>query len=481
MGPRAVPSVCRYGLVLFGLVSAIAPRTSGEAAVDERRVTRRAAIATGAAVMGAGMLWRTPAFAAPQVEPADANPVTPATTSVLAVLGVFPQGPVNEAFLVTSWNEFAMQFGGSDQNLPFGAQPSMATYALWQFFNGGGGTAWVVGLDGVSSVGSLGAAVLAQVGEPASSSAPAPALDQIGPGRFNIMCIPDLAFASTGEQASVIAAAHRFCKARQAFLIVDPPPPAAAMTSAWLPGANAVPVDDIGTPQGMQALQTWANQFVNPNSDAAAAYYPWVQIADPWNNFAPRSVPPSGAVAGVYASTDVAVGVWKAPAGLTATLNDVTGLADVTMTDTVTSTLNAQGINCLRTFPGSGNVVWGARTLAGATNTSYRYVSTRRLADFIEQSLQQSLKWAVFAPNGPLLWSSLTVTTAAFMTALWKQGAVQGATATAAFNISCDATTTSAADIQAGIVNLNVAFAPIEPAEFIVLNITLSAGPAATS
>ncbi|HEX3832658.1 MAG TPA: phage tail sheath C-terminal domain-containing protein, partial [Solirubrobacteraceae bacterium] len=401
-------------------------------------------------------------------------------TSVLAVLGVFPQGPVNEAFLVTSWNQFAMQFGGSDPNLPFGTQPSMAPYALWQFFNGGGSTAWVVGLDGVSSVGSLGSAVLAQVGDPVSSSAPAPALDQIGPGRFNIMCIPDLAFTSTAEQASVIAAAHRFCKARQAFLIVDPPPPAAAMTSAWLPGANAMPVDNIGTPQGMQALQDWANQFVNPNSDAAAAYYPWVQIADPWNNFASRSVPPSGAVAGVYASTDE-VGVWKAPAGLTATLSGVTGLADVTMTDTVNSTLNAQGINCLRTFPGYGNVVWGARTLAGASDTSYTYVSTRRLADFIQQSLQQAFKWTVFEPNGPLLWSSLSVTTAAFMTALWKQGALQGASPTTAFKITCDATTTSVADIQAGIVNLNVAFAPVEPAEFIVLNIPLGAGHPAGS
>jgi spore maturation protein SpmA len=467
--------------VLFGLVSAIAPRTSGEAAVDELRVTRRAAIVTGAAVLGAGLVWGTPAFAAPQVEPAEANPVTPAATNVLAVLGVFPQGPVNEAFLVTSWNEFTMQFGGSDQNLPFGTQPSMATYAVWQFFNGGGTVAWVVGLGAISSVGSLGAAVLAQVGEPASSSAPAPALDQIGPGRFNIMCIPDLAFVSTAEQASVIAAAHRFCEARQAFLIVDPPPPAAAMTSAWLPGANAVPIDNVGTPQGMQALQAWANQFVNPNNDAAAAYYPWVQIADPWNNFAPRSVPPSGAVAGVYASTDVAVGVWKAPAGLTATLNGVTGLADLTMTDTVTSTLNAQGINCLRTVPGYGSVVWGARTLAGASNFPYRYVSTRRLADFIEQSLQQSFKWAVFEPNGPLLWSSLTVATVAFMTALWKEGGAQGATPTAAFNIACDATTTSVADMQAGIVNVNVAFAPISPAEFVVLNIALSAGPPVAS
>lgn len=339
------------------------------------------------------------------------------------------------------------------------------------------------GADASWSVATFAAAVLAQVGKPESSSAPAPALDQIAPQVFNIICIPDLVFVSTADQEPVIAAAHRFCEARQAFLIVDPPPPAAAMTTAWLPGANAVPIDNIGTPTGMKGLQDWAGQFVNPDNDAAAAYYPWVQITDPWNNLAPRYVPPSGSVAGVYATTDVTRCVWKAPAGTMATLAGVTSLADPTINDTINGILNVQGINCLRTFASYGNIVWGARTLAGSDlyGSPFKYVSTRRLADFTQQSLQQSLKWSVFEPNGPQLWSALVSETHAFMAGLYGQGAFMGATAAVAFQVVCDATTTSVADRQAGIVNLKVGFAPTDPAEFIELNITLSGDSPAAS
>jgi hypothetical protein len=459
---------------------AIAPRPKPEVAVDEPRITRRAAIVTGAAVLGTGLLWRTPAFAAPDREGSEPNPVTGATTFVLAVLGMFPQGPVNEAVVVTSLNEFERTFVGTDPRLPVGPEPGMAVYAVYQFFLNGGGTVFIVGLD-ASAADSLVTAALAQVVEPESSSAPAPALDHIAPSSFNLMCIPDLPSVSYAEQASVVAAAQRFCQARQAFLIVDPPPPSAAMTNMWPAGANAVPIDDIGTSDGMTRLRDWADQLVNPASDACAVYYPWVQIPDPWNNYVPRYVPPSGSVAGVYATTDLGTGVWKAPAGTAATLAGVTGLADPTMTDAVTDILNPQGINSLRTFAGDGTVVWGARTLASVSNGEFTYVSTRRLFDFIQQSLQQSFTWTVFEPNGPLLWSSLVVVTNAFMAKLWREGAVFGPTPTEAFSVSCDATTTSAADIKAGIVNISVACAPIRPAEFVSLNIPLRAGPPSTS
>jgi phage tail sheath protein FI len=281
---------------------------------------------------------------------------------------------------------------------------------------------------------------------------------------------------SYAEQASVIGAAQRFCQARQAFLIVDPPPPSAAMTNMWPAAANAVPIDDIGTSDGMTRLQDWATQLVNPASDACAVYYPWVQIPDPWNNLVPRYVPPSGSVAGVYASTDLGTGVWQAPAGTAAKLAGVTGLADPTMTDAVSNILNPRGINSLRTFAGDGTVVWGARTLASQSNVDFTYVSVRRLFDFIQQSLQQSFTWTVFEPNGPLLWSSLAVVTNAFLTKLWSEGALFGDTASQAFSVSCDATTTSVADIKAGIVNISVACAPVRAAEFVSLNVPLRAG-----
>lgn len=559
------------------------------------RVTRREAIAAGVAAAGAGILWGTPAFAAPADEPVPGQAVVQAATSETAVLGVFPSGPVNEAVEVLDWGDFVRGFGGIDGSA-VGAEPSLAAYALYQFFVGGGTTAWVVRLDAPSSavahvtigslvlqasnpgtwanglvvelrpspaakqlagaapgtpdlvdllvsspapgsqvlqivpnlpndstvpalatvitqqsdyvsataeagatgplvpqvqvltagvdatwsVDTLVSAILAQVGATASPSAPAPSL---APHAFNIMCIPDLALASTAEQVPVIAAALRFCAARQAFLIIDPPPPAAALAAAWLPGADATSVDDVGTATGMQSLQDWSSQIAGPDVDAAAVYYPWVQIPDPWNNSAPRLVPPSGSVAGIYAATDISRGVWNSPAGTRTDLAGVSSLADLTIDDTVNGVMNPQGINCLRTFPVYGNVVWGARTLARGNPqvSNFQYVSVRRLADFLQQSLQQSLRWAVFEPNGPALWSALVVEVSRFMTGLYTQGAFAGANVDTAFRVVCDTTTTSTADVHAGIVNLLVQFAPVRPAEFIDLTITLTAGSTAAS
>jgi phage tail sheath protein FI len=293
------------------------------------------------------------------------------------------------------------------------------------------------------------------------------------------MCIPDLALASTAVQASVFSAAQRFCRARQAFLIVDPPPPAVVMKTAWLPGADAVPVDNVGTPSGMKRLRDWAGEFTSPVNDSAAAYYPWVGITDPWNPSRSLFVPPSGSVAGVYVTIDNSRGVWKAPAGVNASLAGVAGLADATVTDAINGTLSEQGINCLRTLRVYGNVVWGARTLAGNSlySSRFKYVSVIRLADFIQQSLQQSLRWAVFEPNDVALWASLALETSEFLTDLYSEGAFAGSAAAEAFQVVCDATTTSVADRQAGIVHLDVGFLPVEPAEFIELDIKLTAAP----
>ncbi len=137
--------------------------------------------------------------------------------------------------------------------------------------------------------------------------------------------------------------------------------------------------------------------------------------------------------------------------------------------------LNVEGINCLRAFAGYGNVVWGARTLAGADldESPFKYVSTRRLANFIQQSLQQFRRHGQVEPNGQPLWSMLATETTAFMSGLFGAGAFTGASATQAFDVACDATTTSVADRQAGIVNLSVGFAPISPAVCRAFNIDL--------
>lgn len=321
-------------------------------------------------------------------------------------------------------------------------------------------------------------------GQPATPPT-SPLLDLIAPQVFNLLCIPDLVWLGP-DQAPAIQVAHKYAADHQAFLLVDPPPPeaAAATGPAWSRTTTITSVDNVGVgPQGLTTLaQTWGGNVLNATRNAGALYYPWLVIPDPANSQAQLYVPPSGTVAGIYAATDASRGVWKAPAGVDASLTNVNGLADVSINDTVNGRLNILGINAIRTFPIYGTVVWGSRTLAGSdlAGSAWRYVPVRRLTDFIEQSLLQSLRWAIFEPNGPALWSSISLEVGAFMSGLYSQGAFSGTTAAQAYQVVCDATTTSETDMLSGIVRVHVGFQPVEPAEFVVLNIVLNAGSAAS-
>jgi phage tail sheath protein FI len=193
---------------------------------------------------------------------------------------------------------------------------------------------------------------------------------------------------------------------------------------------------------------------------------------------------PSGFVAGIYAATDASRGVWKAPAGLATNVLNTTGpVSSGIMTDQQQGVLNVQAINCLRAFSGIGTVVWGARTLVAA-NPAYQqwmYVPVRRLTLFIEQTLLANLRWVVFEPNDEPLWTAITISINAFMLSLFRQGALQGSTPSDAFQVKCDSTTTSPANQALGIVNIVVAFAPLKPAEFVVVQIAQLAGQSAGS
>ena len=185
----------------------------------------------------------------------------------------------------------------------------------------------------------------------------------------------------------------------------------------------------------------------------------------------PRSLPTSGAVAGLYARTDSTRGVWKAPAGTEARIAG--GAPEELLTDRQHGPLNTAGLNCLRAFPVYGVINWGARTLDGADAraSEWRYVPVRRLALYIESSLRRGLQWVVFEPNDEPLWGQIRLNVGAFMNQLHRQGAFQGASARDAFLVKCDSETTTQADINLGIVNVLVAFAPVRPAEFVVLRI----------
>ncbi len=267
---------------------------------------------------------------------------------------------------------------------------------------------------------------------------------------FNLVCVPALIDGPTIQ----ILQGH--CGDRRAFLIVDAPE---NETVANMPGELAdlnVTGDDA------------------PNS---ALYFPWVRAPDPLQEGALRAFPPCGFVAGIYARTDAARGVWKGPAGSEASITGAAGLS-ITMSDPENGQLNPRAINCLRTLPVYGNVVWGARTLHGDNDrgSEWKYVPVRRTALFIEESLYRGTQWVVFEPNDEPLWSQIRLNIGAFMQTLFRQGAFQGRTPREAYFVKCDRETTTQNDINLGIVNILVGFAPLKPAEFVVIKIQQMAG-----
>jgi phage tail sheath protein FI len=273
---------------------------------------------------------------------------------------------------------------------------------------------------------------------------------------FNLLCIlPDARDGDVPDD--VYQDALGVCVRRRAFLIVD-------SKNGW----NAISSAQTGV-AGM-----------NLNGDAArngAVFFPRIKQADAMLDGQIETVPASGMIAGVMARTDAQRGVWKAPAGTDAALLGVAGL-QLNPTDAENGLLNPLGINCLRTLPVFGNVLWGARTLRGADAAAdeYKYIPVRRTALFIEESLYRGLKWVVFEPNDEPLWAQIRLNVGAFMHNMFRQGAFQGKTPREAYLVKCDAETTTQNDINLGIVNILVGFAPLKPAEFVIIKLQQLAG-----
>jgi phage tail sheath protein FI len=265
---------------------------------------------------------------------------------------------------------------------------------------------------------------------------------------FNLVCVPGLTHAAT------IGTLQHHCRDRRAFLIVD-----------------SIEDDTVGN------VPTSLTGLTGPDAMNAAFYFPWVIAPDPLQEGALRSFPPCGFVAGVYARTDATRGVWKAPAGSEAGINGASGLV-IAMSDPENGQLNPRGINCLRTLPVYGNVVWGSRTLHGDNDraSEWKYVPVRRLALFLEESLYRGTQWVVFEPNDEPLWAQIRLNIGAFLQGLFRQGAFQGSSSREAYFVKCDKETTTQTDINLGIVNIVVGFAPLKPAEFVVIKIQQIAG-----
>jgi uncharacterized protein len=279
---------------------------------------------------------------------------------------------------------------------------------------------------------------------------------------FNILCIPATANLPDTSAAQVAAQATQLCTAERAMYIVDPP-------------QTGTPSRD--TPAGITG---WLGG-TSLRSRNSALYAPRVKIADPLNQYRLRTVANSGTLAGVWASTDAARGVWKAPAGTSAVLAGVQDLA-YNLTDAENGVLNPLGINALRSFPVTGKIAWGARTTIGADQLAddYKYIPVRRLALYIEESLFRGTQWVVFEPNDAPLWAQIRLNVGAFMQLLFAQGAFAGTTPQQAYFVQCDDKTNPQASINLGIVNVVVGFAPLKPAEFVVIQIQQIAGTIAS-
>ncbi len=285
---------------------------------------------------------------------------------------------------------------------------------------------------------------------------------------FNLLCIPPDRNSSLDETSdtdpTVLSNALALAVKRRAVLLVDPP-------NGW--SANAATAGQTAK----NGFTTDLGELLGPQARNAAVYFPRLRTPDPLLGNRISKFPPCGAMAGIIARTDSTRGVWKAPAGIDATFAAISGF-DAPLNDGDSGLLNPIGVNCLRTFPIIGSVVWGARTLRGADQLAddYKYLPVRRLALYIEETLYRGTQWVVFEPNDEPLWAQIRLSVGAFMHDLFRQGAFQGQSPSDAYLVKCDKDTTTQSDINLGVVNVLVGFAPLKPAEFVIIKIQQLAG-----
>jgi phage tail sheath protein FI len=282
-------------------------------------------------------------------------------------------------------------------------------------------------------------------------------------GLFNLLCIPPFSLDNMGDiGAQTRSAAANYCLNRRAIYIADP-------LHDWDEASDLV---DPAT--GLDGV-TWGLAR-NANT---AVYFPRLLQPNPLQEGRLGNFAPCGTIAGIISRTDANRGVWKAPAGLDATLRGVSALSSK-LTDGDSGVLNPLAVNCLRAFPVNGRVVWGSRTLVGADQlaSEWKYLPVRRTALFIEESLFRGTQWVVFEPNDAPLWAQIRMNVGAFMQNMFRQGAFQGTSPREAYFVKCDSESTTQADIDNGIVNIMVGFAPLKPAEFVVIKLQQIAGQA---
>jgi len=364
------------------------------------------------------------------------RPIEGVGTAVAAFVGVASGGPFDEPV------DIDLDGWGTDEDAIWGElHSSPLRRALGSFFDNGGVSAVAVRVSGI---------------DVDAVRHGLDALDRVD--LVNLLALPlDIAERNADTRA-VVAEAAAFGERRRAMLLVDPP-------ASWTSLESA-----------RSAMAEGATAAVGTASANAALYAPRLRRPDPAHPGAALTFPASASVAGVFARNDAAHGVWSAPAGTDASIRGADGLEFDVGNDDAES-LTKLGISTLRFLAGHGPVVWGARTLAGAdaTASEWKYVPVRRTALFLEESIDRGLRWAQFEPNGEELWAEVRASVGAFLHDLFRVGAFRGDAPDRAYFVRCDRDTVTQRDLDAGEVPVIVGFAPIRPAEFVVLRIRASA------
>jgi phage tail sheath protein FI len=219
-----------------------------------------------------------------------------------------------------------------------------------------------------------------------------------------------------------------------------------------------------------QEIKKWRMDVAGYDSSYATLYYPWIQISDPVTDRS-KLVPPSGHMAGIWARSDNTKGVHKAPAN--EIVRGATGLA-YNVTKGEQDVLNPDGINCIRAFPGMGIRVWGARTLS--SDPAWRYLNVRRLFNYVEKSIERGTQWVVFEPNDPRLWARVKRDVTAFLSMVWRDGALFGNAPSEAFYVKCDSELNPSESRDLGRLVIEIGLSPVKPAEFVIFRISQWAG-----
>lgn len=397
------------------------------------------------------------------------KPLEAAGTAVAAFVGFtssFPKDDLvndphgEKPHYVSNWSQFEASYGGFAQGL-------MLPYAVYGWFNNGGGGAYISRVPHTDDTEAQTPVAVGADNFIGSESTRKGINGLVVADEVTMVVIPDLVTATRKEDGSVDLETFQGVQA-------------AAISHCEKMG-DRMAVLDSPPAMGPTTVQEWRSETAKYDSQFAAFYYPWIKISNPFarpDNDQPKviTVPPAGHVAGIWARNDATRGVWKAPA------NEVVRGAldvDLKMTTQEQELLNPIGVNCIRPFGTRGIRIWGSRTLS--SNPSWRYVPVRRMFNFVEKTILNGTGWVVFEPNDQALWQRVKRTINAFLLGLYRQGALAGTVPGEAFYVKCDAETNPPASVDEGKLVVEIGMAPLKPAEFVIFRISQWQGGAAAA